>query len=175
MLANHLEVNNKPASTLNCPRSAADVYYFGMFLQDYLDNIYRDLGLAGRPNQNNRKQFDPSGNTCKDEIQTLIKTYLNQCLGYFYKNGGPVIQAPVTDTDVQDIQPFFNKIAANFFDQLETMSYIASKGDMNANELKVESANYIIGLLNIMEKLYSVDEVKEAFEDLIRVEKNLMH
>ncbi|MDD4802548.1 MAG: hypothetical protein PHF24_06365 [Syntrophomonas sp.] len=171
MLANHI---NKPANTLDCPRSAADVYYFGMYVHDYLDNIYRNLKLASRPNQDNRKQFDASRNTCKDEIRTLIENYLNRCLGYFYKNGGPVIQAPVSDTDIQEIQPFFYKIAANFYDQLETMSYIASKGDMSANDLKVESTKYIIGLLNTMEKLYSVDEVKEAFEDLITVEKNLL-
>lgn len=174
MLAKHGDVTNQSVNTLNCPRNAAEVYYFGMFLQDSLSHIYEDLGIAGGLAQSIRNQIDANCKTCKDEIQTLIKTYLNQRLGYFYINRGPVMQAPVSDDDVQDIQPFFNKITSNFYDQLETMAYIASKGNMNANELKMESSNYIIGLLNILERLYSVDEVKEAFEDLIEVERNLL-
>ncbi len=173
MLEKRLDVTSHNENLLSCPRNGADVYYFGMLLQESVANVCKDLS-SSRPNQAGRTRLDPSRFICKNEIQTLINTYLNQTLGHFYKNGGRVMLSPVSDAEANDIQPFFQKMADNFNDYLETMAYLASKGEMNAGQLQLESSAYIVGLLGTMERLYKVEEIRDAFADLISVEKKLL-
>lgn len=171
MLANKMMVNEEIVNPMSCPRCVEDVYSLGIELQNYVGNTYLDLARQSREPQKSilnkmaARKFDS-----KDKISSLINADLNQALAYFYENGGPVMDPPVTDLDVKDIYPFFHKTISNFFSQLDAMVYVMGKGEMSTSELEHETYNYIIGLFTILGRLYQATAIREAFDELSRIE-----
>jgi len=171
MLATKISTKEKSKSTIPCPRCAEEVYSLAIELNDYLGQTYMDL--AGRIREPQRTMLKKLATRCfekKSEFTNLINDDLNRELAYFYEHGGPVIEYPVTELDIKDIQPFFNKSTSNFFSQLDAMVYITGKGEMSVAELESETYNYIIGLFTILGRLYQSAEVREAFGELVRIE-----
>ncbi|MGS0763482.1 hypothetical protein [Syntrophomonas curvata] len=171
MLANKIQV--RPTVSVTCPRCTEEVYSLGAELKDYLGQSYLDLGGRVREAQKNMlKKLATRYFENKKEITNLINADLNRDLAYFYENGGPIIEPPVTEQNIKDIEPFFYKAMANFFSQLDAMAYIVGKGEMSVTELERETYQYITGLFNIMGRLYQNPEVRKAFNELIRIEMN---
>jgi hypothetical protein len=92
-------------------------------------------------------------------------------LWYFYNNGGPIIEAPVSEQLAKEIQPFFNRIMANLLNQLDVMMNMTANGDISASDLDDSINNNIIAMYTVMSKLFKVDEVKDAFNDLIEIRR----
>lgn len=171
MLANEISTKEKPKSTIPCPRCAEEVYSLAIELNDYLGQTYMDL--AGRTREPQRSMLKKLATKCfekKSDITNAINDDLNRELAYFYEHGGPVIEPPVTEVNIKDIQPFFNKSASNFFSQLDAMVYVTGKGEMSVTELERETCNYTVGLFTILGRLYQAAEVREAFGELVRIE-----
>lgn len=171
MLANKMQLTVRPTIFINCPRCAEEVYSLGVKLMDYLGQTYMDLaGDIREPQRTTLLRLANRYFENKSVITNLINADLNRELGYFYEHGGPVMKPPVTELNIKDIQPFFNKTISNFFSQSDAMVYITGKGEMSISELERETYQYIIGLYNILGRLYQVAEVREAFSDLVRIE-----
>ena len=176
MLANKVQV--KPIISITCPRCSGEVYSLGVELKGHLAQAYMDLSGRGRESQRNMlKKLAIRYFENKKEITDLINADLNRELAYFYQNGGPIIEAPVTEKDIRDIEPFFYKTIANFFSQVDAMVYVVGKGEMSVTELERETYQYISGLFNILGRLYQDPEVKKAFNELVRFETshNIQH
>jgi len=157
-----------------CPRSADEVYSLGVSLQYYIGDIYLELEALTQGEQ--RLQYQNlalSQLTVKQEIEKLANENLNRLLWYFYNHGGPVIEAPVTEKMAKEIQPFFNRIAVNFLNQLDVLVRLASKGNMSPSELESTINDGIIDMYATMSMLFNTDEIKDAFSELIEIIRSL--
>ncbi len=85
-------------NSVPCPRYVQEVYSLGASLQYYVGDKYLNLGVLNKGAQKSQyetlalNQLD-----YKEAIQKLANLYLNEMLVYFYNNGGPVIEAPVSE------------------------------------------------------------------------------
>lgn len=167
-------VADKIARTIPCPRSMNDVYSLGVSLQYSIGETFLEIAELNQGNKRNLftqlalKQLD-----AKAEIENLANANLNRLLAFFYNNGGPVIEPPVTNEQVKEIQPFFNRIMSNFYNQLDDSVQLTSKGSMNVEELDKVINNVLIDMYSTMRKLYQADEIVTAFDELIRIRENI--
>ncbi|NLB52779.1 MAG: GBF-interacting family 1 protein [Syntrophomonadaceae bacterium] len=149
-----------------CPRSVDEVYSLGIKLQYFIGGLYVELTDF---RQGSAKKFYKEQVmkqlAIKEEIQSLANDNLNQLLAYFYENGGPVIEPPVSEQTAREIQPFFARIADNTLKEIESIKEAARETsdeeivkmiDMNVKEMYTAMSK----LLN------TVKEVSEAFENL---------
>lgn len=157
----------------SCPCSVDEVYSLGISLQYYIGDIYLDLEATQGPQKFLYKKLALNQLDIKEEIAKLANANLNQLLCYFYNNGGPIIEAPVSEEMAKEIQPFFNRIAVNFMNQLDVIVSMASKGNMDPSELESAINNNIIAMYTTMRKLFQVDEIENAFNELISIRKAL--
>ncbi|MDD3364832.1 MAG: hypothetical protein PHZ03_07625 [Syntrophomonas sp.] len=157
-----------------CPRSVDDVYSLGVRLQYYIGAIYLELDAMNQGS----KQIPYTSLALrqlegKEEIEKLVNDNLNRLLWYFYNNGGPIIEAPVSEQVAKELQPFFNRIMANFLNQLDVMVNMTFNGDISAIDLDDSINNNIIAMYTVIAKLFKLDEIKNAFNDLISIRKAL--
>ena len=88
-----------------CPRSADEAYSMGVKMQGFIGGIMAEnISEAGSREEREavKRQL-----AIKNRIRQLADFNLNQLLDYFYNNGGPVIEPPVSEHTAKDIQPFF--------------------------------------------------------------------
>jgi len=157
-----------------CPRSADEVYSFGVSLQYYIGDIYLELEALTQGEQRlYYKNLALSQLNVKQEIEKLANENLNRLLWYFYNNGGPIIEAPVTDNMAKEIQPFFNRIAVNFMNQLDVLVRLASKGNMSPSEMESTINEGIIDMYTTMGMLFNTDEIQDSFNELIEIIRSL--
>jgi hypothetical protein len=169
MLADMIPLREKYNRAVTCPRTALDVYSFSLVLYDYLIRNFTDLAsqIKGRDMFSDLiARYDRQ----KKEVNELINAELNCSLAWFYENGGAVIEPPVSELELKDIQPFFNKTLANFYSQLDAMIYVMGQGKMTVAELEEETHNYVAGLFTILRRFYQEAEVSQAFNELILIE-----
>ncbi|MEA4926226.1 MAG: hypothetical protein VB084_13060 [Syntrophomonadaceae bacterium] len=157
-----------------CPRSVDQVYSLGVRIQYHIGEIYLELE---RLNQGNAKshykalalrQLDG-----KDEIEKLANINLNHLLTYFYNNGGPIIEPPVSEEMVQEMRPFYIRLSENFLKQMDFIVNLASKGRMTITEIESTIDHSVSELYLTMSMLFPIEEIKDAFNDLIMVRKNI--
>jgi hypothetical protein len=161
----------KIMETIPYPRCAEDVYSLGIRLQQYLADICLSLAKCRPESERNMLRIIAKSQLeHKKEMLNLMNTNLNQALAYFYENGGPIIELPVSEAEVKDIHLFFDKSVANFFSKLDTMFHINSKSEINKLDAQINSCT--IELFIMLGKLYKTIEVKEAFAELIRIKKS---
>ena len=106
----------------------------------------------------------------KNRIRQLADFNLNQLLDYFYNNGGPVIEPPVSEHTAKDIQPFFNRIAMNALIQMmEAAEHY--QGDLQ--EAAANITDITVSMYEAIIRLYpETNEVKAAFAEMIELHKN---
>jgi hypothetical protein len=103
----------------------------------------------------------------KAEIQKLANLNLNEKLAYFYNNGGPIIEPPVSVRQAKEINGFFNRIVANYLNQMDVIINKATKVHDSLNELEVEINKIIIRMLTDLANLYQDDDIRLAFKEMI--------
>lgn len=170
--------NNRPGDLPEdlgaCPRTADQVYSLGINIQYCVGDIYLELSRLNQGTVKNQfktraiQQLDG-----KNEIEKLANINLNKLLTYFYNNGGPVIEPPLTEQTAREIQPFFARITANFMKQLNGIAAMAAKSNLSAGDLDNMINGDIIDMYTTMSMFFPIDEIKDAFNDLIRVRENL--
>lgn len=155
------------AASVVCPRSVEDVYSLGISLQNYISSLYLELSEM---NKGNKKTFANQVVTqivIKKEIEKLAKDNLNELLAYFYENGGPIIEPPLSEQAAQELQPNINRIVNGFLNQVDLILDKASQSDMNASDLDNEINRQIIIMFTAMIKLIKNDAMQNAFGELI--------
>lgn len=156
----------------HCPCSVDEVYSLGVSLQYCIGDIYLQLETMCRGDQKIKyKNLALLQLDIKEEIEKLANENLNKLWLYFYNNGGPVIQSPVSEKMAREIQPFFNRIASNFLNQVNVLVSLAAKRNMNASELESAINNNVIDMYTTMAMLFRVDEIQDAFDQLINVRR----
>ncbi len=164
---------DKFTRTVPCPRSMNDVYSLAVSLQYCIGDTFLELAELNQGSQKDLytqlalKQLD-----AKAEIEKLANANLNRLLSFFYNNGGPIIEPPVTNEQARDIQPFFNRIMYNFYDQLDSIVELTSNDSKSEIDLEKLTNTYIVNMYSTMSKLFRADEIITAFDELIRIRDN---
>lgn len=171
---NHTKPYDLLADLGPCPCSVDQVYSLGVRIQYYVGDIYLELerlnqGVA----KNQYKKLALSQLDGKNEVEKLANINLNKLLSYFYNNGGPIIDSPVSEQMARELRPFYIRISTNFLKQLDLIVSLASKGYMSVSELECTINNSVTEMYSAMSMLFPVDEMKEAFDDLTRVRESI--
>jgi hypothetical protein len=167
------KVNSKLVNMEPVPCSADEVFSLGVSLQYYIGAIYLELAESNQgPHKVQYKDLALGQLEGKVEIEKLAKDNLNRLLTYFYNNGGPIIERPVSELMSKGIQPFFNRIVANFLDQVNALVQRVTEENISASQLEETINNYIITMYTSMCKLFLVDEIQTAFKELIGVRED---
>lgn len=158
-----------------CPRSVDDVYSLGVRIQYYIGAVYLELdGMSKGSKQTVYTALALKQLEGKEEIEKLVNENLNRLLGWFYNNGGAIIEPPVSEQLAKELQPFFNRVMANFLYQLDVLMKMTAKGDISASDLDESINNNIIALYTVLCKLFKDEEIKDAFNELIGIRKALL-
>jgi hypothetical protein len=167
---NHTKPVIESAVLGTLPCSVDQVYSLGVRIQYYVGDIYLELERLNKGSSKNQfknlalKQLD-----AKDQIEELAKMNLNRLLTHFYNAGGPIIVPPISERMAQEIQPFFTRISANCLKQLDAIVWMVSKGSFSASELEFTINDHINDMYTTLSMLFPVDEIKDAFNDLMRI------
>lgn len=157
-----------------CPRSADQVYSLGINVQYCIGDVYLELSsLNQEPAKSQYKNMAMRQLDGKNEIEKLANINLNRLLTYFYNNGGQVIEPPLNDEMARQIKPFFSRMADNFIKQLNIIAGMAAKNNLSGCELEHTLNETIIDMYNTMSMFFPVDEIRNAFSDLIEVRENI--
>ncbi|NPV91784.1 MAG: hypothetical protein HPY50_13540 [Firmicutes bacterium] len=153
--------------TMPCPCSVDDVYTLGINMQYSIGSMYMELEKAGRGDAQAYRDLALKQLEIKEEVDRLANTNLNRLLWYFYNNGGPVIENPLSERMVKELQPFFNQIVSNFLSQSDVLFKMASNGNISVDTLEAEIDHNIIGMYSILSRLFQVEDMQKACESLI--------
>lgn len=160
---------DKMANPVVCPRCVDEVYSLGISLEEYLGRVYLELAELnkGKKNPYTNLLLDHLG--IKKGIEELAKDNLDQLLTYFYENGGPIIEKPVSELTAREIQPFFNRVVTSFLDQMDFVWNKAYQGKMSASDLNNQINEHIVAMYTSMGKLFRNEEMQNAFNELIYI------
>lgn len=151
-----------------CPRSVDEVYSMGIRLQYFIGGLYLEMADF---QQGSFKKFYKEQVVKqlanKKEIQSLADNNLNCLLAYFYENGGPIIEPPVSEQIAREIQPFFNRIAAN---AMKRVNSIRVEAEYNGEDIVRVIDSTLADMYTAMSKLFNKDkEVSKAFINLAEI------
>jgi hypothetical protein len=152
-----------------CPRCESDVYSFGMNLEYFVGSIF--LALADIKKGASKLDFTNLAMKQLDRKEKIVKINndaLNRLLQYFYDNGGPIIESPVDEKTASKIAPRFKKIQDNFFDKMEVLVNQSSAGHI-VDQMEIKIDNIIFEMYTAMKALYKEDELRNAFDKMIRI------
>ena len=157
------------AAPVVCPRSAEDVYALGISLQKYISSVYVELAERNKGRKNPYTNMVLKQLVIKRKLEELSRENLNGLLAYFYNNGGPIIEPPVSEQLAAEIQPSVNSIVSRFLTQANLLINQAVEGDLLAGDLDAAIDNQVIGMYTAMGRLFQHDNMQKAFEQLIEV------
>jgi hypothetical protein len=152
-----------------CPRSAEDVYALGISLQKYISSVYVELAEMNKGRKNPYTNMVLKQLVIKRKLEELSRDNLNGLLAYFYNNGGPIIEPPVSEQLAAEIQPSVNSIVSSFLTQANLLINQAVEGDLLAGDLEAEIDNKIIDMYTAMGRIFKHADMQKAFEQLIEV------
>lgn len=144
-----------------CPRSADEVYSMGIKIQGFISSIIENYSQT----ENKKQEAVKRQLVIKNRIRQLADFNLNQLLDYFYSNGGPVIDPPVSEQSARDIQPFYSRIAVNALTQMvEAAEQCQEAG---TQECEADITDIVVSMYEAMAKQYGqINEIKTAFAEL---------
>lgn len=157
----------EPVEPLAFPCSVEEIYNLGISLQYYIGGIY--LNLANQSKGEQKKCYSKlalAQLNVKKAILKMVNEHLNERLYYFYNNGGPVIKPPVSEREAKKLSGFFNRIVANYLNQIDVSVAIAAEGGMTADKLESEINNIVMHMFSSLSNLYRHDDMKQAFNNM---------
>lgn len=169
MSAEYSILHETVTNPISCPRCEIDVYFLGISIEDYLVNTFMELAMHNKKPHNIFEALAENHMARRDKMRELAHNSINCSLFYFYAQGGPVIEPPVSEQYIMEVTPSFNKKIAKFFGYLNDTYYIISKAN-NTARVERELTHYIIELFAKLSCLYQDAEINEAFADLIGIE-----
>jgi len=163
-------ISTEQFDVIPCPRSKEEVYSIGIKLLYLTGDIY--LKYANTRNgfpKNTLKALALKQLDRKSEIQKLAQRELNERLAYFYNNGGPIIEPLVSEIQAKEINGFFNRITANYLDQMDVTISKANQCNDNLKVLEGEINKIMARMLVDLANLYHDTDIRQAFEEMIRM------
>jgi O-phosphoseryl-tRNA(Cys) synthetase len=162
------------AKSIPCPRCTSDVYSLGVSLQYCIRAKYMEIADSSHMAFKTvcADQVVKQMNI-KKEIEKVGNQKLNLLIQYFYEHGGPIMEDPVSEQIVKEIKPFFNRLMRNYINSLDEVAEKALRGKIGASELVTTINHDIINMYSAMGNLFMVDEMREAFNDLIDIREYL--
>lgn len=161
------------AKSVPCPRRVNDVYFLGASLQYCIRAKYLEIAEL---NQKGTRvacgKLVTRRMDLKKAIEKAGKHQLNLLIQYFYEHGGPIIEDPVSEKMVKDINPFYNRLMNNFLDSLDEVTDRVSRGEMNLSEMETSINQDIINMFSALGNLFTVEEMRDAFHELIKIEES---
>jgi hypothetical protein len=156
-----------------CPQSVDEVYLLGDKMQDYLGAAYNELAvLSAGPKKKIYSYLAKKQLGAKKEIETLANNNLNKLLQYFYENGGPIIEPPVSEELAREIKPFFKKIMESFLNQVDSLINKAARDEISSSDLEIEVNYQFINMYTAISRLYQAEEIQNTFNELISIKKD---
>lgn len=169
----HTKAAYELANSHPCPRSASDVYSLGVSLQYCIRAKYIEIdSLKPSIDKTFLTVLAAKQLAIKTEIEKQSKYNLNILLEKFYNDGGPIMEDPVSEQMVKDIQPFFNRITINFLQSLDEIAHQAAMGELSVKEMEAEVNHRITELYNSLGRMFQVTEIESAFKDLIKIRQS---
>ncbi len=155
---------------VSCPRCECEVYAVGISLEYFVGSIF--LALADiekgtrKPDYTHlaMKQLER-----KEKIVEINNDKLNQLLQYFYDNGGPIIELPVDEQKVARIAPRYNTLVNDFLHRMTVLVNESCAGTIKADQMETEVGANILEMYTAMKALYREYELRNAFDELIRI------
>ncbi len=159
-------LTTEPKYSFSCPHTTEDVYSIGIKLQYLIGDMYLDYeNGSDKATRIVLKELALKQLNKKNEIQKLADMDLNNKLTYFYENGGPIIEPPVSEKRAKEINGFFNRIAENYLKNIEVQ--ISKANESNVQELEGNVNQIIVRMLTDLANLYIENEIRMAFKELI--------
>jgi hypothetical protein len=156
-----------------CLQSVDEVYLLGVKMQDYLGAAYNELAvLSAGPKKKIYSYLAKKQLGAKKEIETLANNNLNKLLQYFYENGGPIIEPPVSEELAREIKPFFKKIMESFLNQVDSLINKAARDEISSSDLEIEVNYQFINMYTAISRLYQAEEIQNTFNELISIKKD---
>lgn len=153
-----------------CPRNVNQVYSLGITLQEYIEASYLELaGMKQCPEKDLCTSLAEKQVESKQQVDVLRLANFNRLLTYFYDNGGPVIEDPVSDTQARMIMPFFTRIISNFEKHVNSVLLSAIKGKTPAKNLEACVNGILISTYSALSDLYEDKSIQNAFMELVNV------
>ncbi len=163
---------NDVVKTISCPRYMNDVYTIGTDLQDYIVGSYLELAEMNHGDLKIQyRKMAAEQIEVKQNIKDISMARLNESLWHFYNDGGPVTELPVSNLEAKEKQPFFNRIKDNFFENVQDSLALAADGSISSGKLESIINYNVIAMYINMSKLFNVDEMTQAFNQLIVIRK----
>jgi len=161
---------DKIAEIGTCPRSVDEVFSLGIKLQYYIGGVYMEMAEMRRGEAKKYfKQQAVKQLAIKDEIKYLADNNLNRMLDYFYANGGPVIEPPVSDETAKRIQPFFNRIASSSLDEIRNV--IDEGSNYDAENVAMYVTETVADMYSAISRLYEAESAMTgAFKELLAIQ-----
>lgn len=158
------------ANSVACPRGVDEVYSLGVSMQNYIGAIYLELtDLSKFPKKNLYTGLALHQLKVKKEIEKLGNYNLDRMLEYFYNNRGPIMEPPVSEESIREIQPAFDRNVAAFLTKIDFLVNRTFKGEMSPRDLDTEISRQIVAMYTAMRNLFHDDEMQQAFDELINV------
>jgi len=109
MSAEYSTLHETVADPISCPRCEIDVYSLGIFIEDYLINTFMELARRNKKSDNIFEALAENHIARRDKMRELAYNSLNRSLIYFYAQGGPVIEPPVSEQYIMKATPSFKQ------------------------------------------------------------------
>lgn len=161
-------------TSVSCPRNVNDVYSLGVSLQYCIRAKYIELEDLNRNAAKSlcfnlaKKQLD-----IKKEIEKTAHHKLNSVIQYFYDHGGPIIENPISEQMVKEVQPFCNRIMGIFLKSLDDAADLTLNGKMSVEQFDATVNKTLYEMYGALGRLLQVDEIQQAFNDLIDIIQSL--
>ncbi|MGE5543397.1 MAG: hypothetical protein ACM3UW_00345 [Bacillota bacterium] len=161
------------AKSVPCPRRVNDVYALGANLQYSVRAKYLEIAdLNQKETQDACLKLAAKQMDIKKAIEIAGKHQLNLLIQYFYEHGGPVIEDPVSEQMVKEINPFLNRLMNNFLNSLDEVTERVLRGEMTVSEMETAINRDIISMFSALGNLFTVDEMRNAFHELVEIRES---
>ncbi len=159
-------LSTEPKYSFSCPHTTEDVYSIGIKLLYLIGDMYLDYANGSdKAIKSLLKELALKQLNKKTEIQKLADADLNNKLTYFYENGGPVMEPPVSEKRAKEVNGFFNRIVDNYLKNIEEQ--ISKVNEDNAQKLEDNVNQIIVRMLTDLANLYFENEIRMAFKEMI--------
>ena len=166
---------NELAQSTPCPRNVNDVYSLGVNLQYCIGTRYRELAdMTRNENETACIKLAEKQMEIKRRIDKAASHHLNILIQYFYEHGGPVIEDPISEDMVKEINPFYNRLMNNFLESLDEVTEKVRSGEMSIGEMETTVNRELISMFGALGNLFGVNEMRKAFHDLVEIRESVV-
>lgn len=154
----------------SCPCSVQEVYSLAISLQYYIGNLYLEMADGSQePQKSQYMSLAMRQLENKKNLQKICNDYLNELMDCYYKTGGPIIDDRLSESQLKDVQAFFQRILTNLLLHYEILVDMSSNGSMSLSQMSAEIDSYTLFTYSTLGKLYSDAKIQRTFNELTKL------